>query len=298
MNLERHLRVLWRYKIVVAVGCIIAIALAVFASFQMGSGGLQRRGTETWSSTSQVLVTQKGFPWGRVTLPAATTQAAGGTGTPAATNDGTDGQDHIQYADPNRFVNLALLYSVISYSDQVRNKLPGHPRADQIQAMLLDPTNSGQSYLPIISLTTSATTPDAAVKLNNAVFGGLRDELSGQQKAANIKDSERVLLSQLSKPAKPALVQGYSMTSSLLAFILCIVSTLALVHILEGLRMAKLRRNGTILSEDRHVAHGPIPQGGGFGSAPEVDGHGAAPLVPTGGGLHTPPPPPAPQTWR
>jgi hypothetical protein len=296
MNLERHLRVLWRYKLVVAVGCIIAIALAILASFQVGPGGIERRGTQTWSSTSQVLVTQKGFPWGRVTLPAATTQPGADAGA-ATTNNGTDGKDHIQYADPNRFVNLALLYSVISYSDQVRSKLPGHPRPDQIQAMLLDPTNSGQSYLPIISLTTTATTPKQAMSLNDAVFGGLRDELASQQKANNIADTERVLLSQLSKPANPVLVQGYSLTSSMLAFILCIVATLAIVHILEGLRQAKLRRKSPSLHDDRAHAHdhGVVPAP----SALAADTHrAAAPLVPNGSALHAPPVPPAPPTWR
>jgi hypothetical protein len=295
MNLERHLRVLWRYKIVVAIGLILGLALAFLASYKVSGSGLQHRGTETWASTSQVLVTQKGFPWGRVTLPSASVQQTNPNDPAGAVNDGTDGKDHIEYADPGRFVNLALLYSVISYSDKVRNKLPEHPRPDQIQATLLDPTNSGQSYLPIIALTTSAETPEKAVALNKAVFKGLREELEAQQKANGIKEPERVLLETLNTPSAPALMQGYSMTGSMLAFLLCLVATIALAHVLEGLRLAKLRRNELTatapagLSSNGHVSHHPATARGLQAEPPA--------LAPTGAG-GAPPPPPPPQTWR
>lgn len=293
MNLERHLRVLWRYKLIVGMGFLLAIALAFLASYQLGGGGLKRRGTETWSSTSQVLVTQKGFPWGRVTLPDASIQKSGTSDPSSTTTDGSS-PDHVQYADPSRFVNLALLYSVISYSDQVRGKLSDHPRADQIQATLLDPTNSGQSYLPVISLTTTAATASGAVKLNQDVFKGLREELVSQQQEADITDPNRVLLTILSKPSQPTLVQGFSMTSSMLAFILCIVAAVALAHILEGLRLARARRAEMPMPMMPPVQHeAPV--------MPESNGHHAPNpgLVSSGAGLSAPaPPPPPPSTWR
>src|SRR4051812_15001100 len=293
MNLERHLRVLWRYKLVVGIGFLFAIGLAFLASYQVGGGGMKRRGAETWSSTSQVLVTQKGFPWGRVTLPDASIQKTDSADPSSTATNGTS-PDHVQYADPSRFVNLALLYSVISYSDQVRGKLPEHPRADQISATLLDPTNSGQSYLPVISLTTTATTAAAAVKLNQDVVKGLRAELVSQQQEADITDPNRVLLTTLSKPSQPALVQGFSMTSSMLAFILCIVAAVALAHILEGLRLARVRRAEMPMPTMPPMQHEPTVM-------PESNGHHAPNpgLVSSGAGLNAPaPPPPPPSTWR
>ena len=61
MNLERHLRVLWNHKLVVAGGLILGFVLAFLAAYNVSSGGLERRGGEVWSSTSQIMVTQQGF---------------------------------------------------------------------------------------------------------------------------------------------------------------------------------------------------------------------------------------------
>jgi hypothetical protein len=245
MNLERHLHVIWRYRMVVATGVLLGTVLAFLAAFQVSSKGLERRGSELWSSTSLVLVTQQGFPWGRVTLPGSTTDAGG---APATSTPGTNGQgqapDRIQFADPGRFNNLALLYSVISYSDQVRARLPERPDASQIQAIPLDPTNSGQAPLPIVSLTTQSNSPQAAMTLNEHAFKGLRDLLRNEQQANDIPAKDRVVLAQLNRPQKPTLVQGRSMTSSILAYMLCVIAALALAHILEGLRLARERRNG------------------------------------------------------
>jgi hypothetical protein len=287
MNLERHLRVLWRYKIVVAVGLLLGFALAFLASFDVAGGGMKRRGTQIWSSTSQVLVTQKGFPWGRVTLPSSVVPTSP-TDPGATTNDGSS-PDHIQYADPTRFVNLALLYSVISYSDQVRSKLPEHPRADQISAIPLDPTNSGQQFLPIITLTTKADTPEKAIQLNRDTYKGLRDVLVSEQNSNDIPAANRVLLNVLSAPQKPMLEQGYSLTSSMLAFMLCLVATLAFAHVLEALRLAKIRRNDPLAPAPHAGSHVPVVP------TAATNGHREPALTPAGVG--TPPPPPPP-SWR
>src|SRR3954465_8672900 len=101
MNLERHLQVLWRYRLITALGLLFGIALALLAAFKVGPGGLERRGSEQWTSTSNVMVTQKGFPWGRVTLPnsAAVGQAAGTD--PSASATPQSGEDsRIPFADP------------------------------------------------------------------------------------------------------------------------------------------------------------------------------------------------------
>jgi hypothetical protein len=291
MNLERHLRVLWRYKIVVAVGLLLAFTLAFMASFDVASGGMKRRGTQIWSSNSQVLVTQKGFPWGRVTLPSASIDTTGTTDAGATTTDNGSGPDHIQYADPTRFVNLALLYSVISYSDQVRSKLPEHPRADQISAMPLDPTNSGQSFLPIITLTTKAATPEKAIQLNRDTYKGLRDLLVSEQTSNDIPAANRVLLNVLSSPQKPVIEQGYSLTSSMLAFILCLIATLAFVHVLEALRLAKIRRNDPRPLSPQTGSHVPVVP------TAATNGHHQHEPALTPAGVGTPPPP-SQSSWR
>ena len=68
MNLGRHAGVLWRFRLVTAVG----VASACSSHSSPPSEGIRRlspRGSETWTAISSILVTQPGFPEGRVTLP-------------------------------------------------------------------------------------------------------------------------------------------------------------------------------------------------------------------------------------
>ena len=78
MNLNQHARVVWKHRTVMAAGVLMGLVLAFLAAFSFP--GLERRGTETWRGVSNILVTQKGFPEGRVTLP----------DQPAAGQDGSD----------------------------------------------------------------------------------------------------------------------------------------------------------------------------------------------------------------
>ena len=80
----------------------------------------------------------------------------------------------------------------------------------------VDATGNGQGWLPIIRLTTTAGTPDGAVKLNQDTIAALTDYLRKNQRESNTPDDERVQLRVLNQPA-PALVSGRSLTISFLA---------------------------------------------------------------------------------
>jgi hypothetical protein len=262
VKLERHLAVLWRYRLLTALGLLLGIALALMAAFQIGPDGLERRGAEQWSSTSQIFVTQQGFGWGRATLPIA--KAPDATGNEAAGSPQTPEElEGIKFADPGRFTNLALLYSVISASDEVRGKLPGPPAPEQIVAGPLDPTGKGDNFLPIITLITTDSSPERAIALNNETVDGLKKWLVDEQDRNDIGRKDRVLLSTLSKPSAPVLVAGRSMTPSILAFMLCLIATVALAHILEGVRLARGRREAALMT---------------FWESPSANGAGTHPI--------------------
>jgi hypothetical protein len=226
MNLARHITVLWRFRAVVLAGLLLGIVLAVLAAYQVPS--MERRGAETWSAESDVEVTQRGFPEGRVTLPNPLDDTSG------SSTSGT--QSDIQaFGDPGRFVQLALYYAQVAVSDQVREQLPEKPAPGQIMARNVDATGNGQGWLPIIRLTTTAGTPDGAVQLNQDTIAALTDYLRKNQRDSNTPDDERVQLRVLNQPA-PALVSGRSLTISFLAFMLCVLAAIAVAHILENLR--------------------------------------------------------------
>ncbi len=257
MNLERHLSVLWRYRAITALGILLGFVLAFLAAFDV-TNGMQRRGTEEWSSVSQIFVTQEGCPWCRVTLPVVTDPAPGDTASNPPTPDGT-ADDRLKFADPTRFPNLAFLYSFLTNSDKVRGRLPGPPSPTQIQAVPLDPTGRGDAFLPIIQLTTNAETGPKAVELNRLTQNGLKDLLTEWQDEAKVAKKDRVVLSTLSKPSAPALIAGRSLTPSLLAFMLCVILAIALAHILEGIRQSRSRREAALAWRHPSVANGAIP---------------------------------------
>jgi hypothetical protein len=177
MNLARHISVLWRFRAIVGLGLILGIAMAFLAAYKVPS--MERRGVEKWSAESSIFVTQEGFPWGRVTLGDATAP-----GMPSASTDGNDGSK-TPFADPARFANLALVYSNLVQSDEVRGVLPGHPTRDQIEPRVLDATGGGVSFLPIIKLTVFEGSANGAVNLNRKAIAALRDYIERNQQHTN-----------------------------------------------------------------------------------------------------------------
>jgi hypothetical protein len=236
VQLERHLLVLWRFRVVVVGGLLFGMLLAILASYQVGwkdgsvFPSLTARGAEEWSAGSRVLVTQVGFPEGRVTLPGADATT---TGTPQETED-PDNKSGIKFADPARFASLAALYASYVRSDLVRSRIAEKPEPEQIQAIPLDLNGSGDAFLPIVEITTTAENAKAASTLNRHTIRALRGFLAEEQARANTPRDSRIRLDTLNE-ARTALVSGRSYTGSILAFMLCVIAAVALAHILESI---------------------------------------------------------------
>jgi hypothetical protein len=231
MNLARHVAVLWRFRLITAAGLLLGIFLAIFASYTVSPHGLQARGVSTYASVSQLLVTQDGFPEGRVVLPT----------TPPITGSTADGAtprvdpNKLEFADPNRFMALADLYTKLIVSDEVRALIPEHPSPAQIDAQPL-PAVSGAPILPIIQLTVKSTSATDATQLNAHTIEALRKRLTEQQNKNGISPAQSVQIRTLSAPSPGALAAGPSHTASILALLLCIIGTIAVTHILASLR--------------------------------------------------------------
>jgi hypothetical protein len=229
MNLARHAAVLWRFRKVTLAGVLLGVVLAILASYKPTlDGGLVARGTSSYSSESSLLVTQPGFPEGRVVLP--TAPAAG-----AETEEPNVDSDRLEFADPNRFMALADLYTKLIVSDEVRRRIPERPAPEQIEASPL-PAVSGAPILPIIQLTTTAGTPDAARALNEHTADALRELLQQRQSKNGISPAQSVEISTLNAPSPGVLAAGPSHTASILALLLCLIGTVAVTHLLAALR--------------------------------------------------------------
>jgi hypothetical protein len=208
----------------------IGILLAVLASYQVPS--FTPRGTETWTATSRILVTQPGFPEGRVTLP---TETIDGAMTAKGEEvEAPEPKDQVTFADPSRLSGLADLYAKFLTSDEVLSGVRGKPTADRVAA---SPYlgSSGGVVLPVIQLETTASSQKGASDLNRAVTKSLSSLIEKQQVANGIGPGQRIEIKLIDSP-RSVLTSGRTKTLAILAFFLCLLGTVAVAHLLEGLR--------------------------------------------------------------
>lgn len=222
MDLAQHAAVLWRFRAILAGGLVLGVVLAVLAAYQLPS--FSPRGSETWTSSSSLLITQSGAPEFR-TLAGA---PAGGV-----TESGSGGAD-LEFADPNRLSALASLYAQLATGDRVRSQLPEKPKPAQIDAIALEGNASTQ--LPVVKLTTQAGSGEAARRLNEHTVQALQKVVRTEQSKNAIPAGQRIRIDQINAPAAPVLTAGRSHTASILALLLCVLGAVALAHLLAALR--------------------------------------------------------------
>jgi hypothetical protein len=258
MNLARHASVLWRFRLVAVAGLTIGIVLAILASYKVGFDGgpsLTPRGSETWTATSSILVTQPGFPEGRVTLPEEQTEAAVTAGGEPIEED--EPKDQVTFADPARLSGLADLYAKFLTSDDVLQHVPGRPKAAQVTASPFL-ASSGGVVLPVIQLATDAPSSPGAKQLNQQVFKSLSSLIEDQQVANGIGKGQRVEVKLIDAP-ESVLTSPRKKTAAILALFLCLLGTVAVAHLLEGLRPRPTDPIDGIVDWDLPLAGEPDP---------------------------------------
>ena len=163
MDLRLYLRVIWRFRVIVGLGLVLACALSFFSyaklTFKGGSPKVSYRQAQTWEATSLVFLTQKGFPYGYTVLP----YALSGQQTKGSTPNYVP-----KYAAPGTFTQLAFYYAPFVQSDgfhallRQRTHAPGVVQAHTI----IDPTL--RQAIPYIDILGFSSTAAGAVDLANA----------------------------------------------------------------------------------------------------------------------------------
>lgn len=225
MDLRLFGRVLWRFKLLIAVGVLVASALAVVSFVRVGPNGLQYRQTELWSSSTRLLVTQQGFPWGRLLAldpsldPAVEARRLG-----------------IPLADPNRLNTLTILYAELATSDPVRRLLR---RNGPIRGKILATpvvVQDGRYTLPLIDLTAIATSRRRAMTLAEQSATAFRTYLTEQQRANEVPDADRVVVQEVVRPRRAEIYRGRSQTMPLVIFLAVLFASVGLAFLLENAR--------------------------------------------------------------
>jgi hypothetical protein len=231
MDFRLYARVLWRFRVVVAAGFAFAVLLAFLSVVRVSSNGLAYRHSQLWSTTVRLLVTQKGFPEGRLY---ATEPAAPGQNSPSAAAQAA--KLGIPVADPARFNTLAILYAELATSDPVhRLMLRDGPIAGKISAIALRDDASGV-LLPLIDVTALATSSRGAVELAARDARALDSYVADEQKANNVPVSDRVVIRTVVAPQQPHVFQPRSKTMAIVVFLAVLLATIGLAFVLENLR--------------------------------------------------------------
>jgi hypothetical protein len=211
MDLQLFGRVVWRFRLMVIVGTLVAIFLATLSLCKIGPHGLTYRGSEEWVSYSRVLVTESGFPEGKLSL-------SGG-------------------ADPTRFIQLAIIYSNFTHTDSVARKLAKPtPLPGSVEAAAVPVTPGSTDVLPIISVAGLSDSGAHSRELTTRATAALISYVRQQQQVHGISEKDLVQLQVIQKPGLPKMLKGRSKTMPIVVFMGVMSVVIGLAFALENAR--------------------------------------------------------------
>jgi hypothetical protein len=228
VDLERYIRVLWRFRLLVAIGLVLASALALLSFVRVdisGSPRLSYRTSEQWGSSGSLLITQPRFPEGRSVFEQA---------VPPLSRDKIQ-TFAPQFADPNRFATLATLYAELATSDAVRATiLRDGPVNGVVEATPVTLTNG--TPLPLLTVGAIASTPIEALALARRAIRAFREHVESEQRRSGIPVDQRVIIDVVNQPSEATLLRSRSKTLPILVFLTVLLAFVGAAFVLENLR--------------------------------------------------------------
>jgi hypothetical protein len=228
MDLALYTRVLWRFRLLVVLGFVLACALAFFSyarlSFAGGSPKIGYRQAETWQSKTRLLITQPGFQIGRLS-----------TGSPYPTSTAPKGGP---VASQGYLASLAMSYVQLGNSDPVQAMLARDRTVHG--TMTVAPEYVGPSYnlgtLPVLDVEGSGPTAADAVHTSQRGAGVFMEYFKRQQILHGVAPRNRVQLQVLNTASAPQILVARKKTLPIVIFIAVMTAAIGLAFILENLR--------------------------------------------------------------
>jgi hypothetical protein len=225
VDFRLYARVLWRFRLLVVAGVILATSLALLSQVRISSSGITYRQTELWSSTMRLLVTQHGFPEGRLFGE-----------VPSTDGQSQSGDETIPVVNPDRLTSLAVLYADLAVSDPVRRVmlLDGPVRGKIVATPLIaDKTNAP---LPLIDLTAIATSQKSALGLARRGAGALETYIEREQRTNKVPEADRVVVQTIVQPKRATIYRPRSKTMPIVIFLAVMFAVVGLAFVLENAR--------------------------------------------------------------
>jgi hypothetical protein len=239
MDLQLVLRVLWRFRLIVACGVGLAMLLAVMSYARIGFDGgkptLTPRESEKWESLSTLFVTSRGFPWGSIGAndPRDERQLAkrGDTGETPKT------------LDPVHLTGLASLYIRLATSDPILAEMKKTGPVDgKLAAYPVYSDDGGDgAVLPMVTTSAIAASPGGAKSLAERHVTAFLDYLDREQRRGAIPADERVKVQVVRQPSEATLLEARKKTRPVVVFTAVMIAIIGLVLALENLRPRGMR---------------------------------------------------------
>jgi hypothetical protein len=229
MDLRLYFRTIWRFRIIVGAGLVLAILLA-FLSFvkvsPTGSPKLSYRQTEDWQATQSYLISGKGF------APIDVTKAGG-------------------IKSPVSLAGLSVFFSQIATSDAVLGlMLKDGPIHGVVTASPgVNNVTELRAPLPILSISGDASSQAKAVALARRASTAFLQYVKGLQDANNTPQADRVRFPVLNSAHGAKLIGPRKKTLPIVIFLTVLTATIGVAFILENLR-PRVRPLSTIDDED------------------------------------------------
>jgi hypothetical protein len=225
LDLELYLRVIWRFRVLVGLGFVLAVVLAVLTfarvSFAHGVPKLTYRQAETYEADSILLVGQN-------------QSSFGGTNS----------------ANPSRFSGLATFYAQLVSSDTVQSliarQLPASERrtVSVLAAASLPDPSVYNGVLPFIAIEGFAEHPDTAIDASLIGAHVFMRYIAAQQARAGVRADDRVLVDLVKRPTQVRVVVPRKKTGPIAVFLAVMIATLGGAFVLENLRPRPQRLAG------------------------------------------------------
>ena len=234
MDLKSVAAVIGRHRTAMAVGVVVALALAFLAAYRLDASSFPppRRQATTYESTARLFVTQEGFPWGRSALRYTT----------------RPDQPAVVEGDPDRFASLALLYAQIANTDRIQGRLAEDDRG-AVAANVVTESQYSSTPIPMIDVVAKATRPAHARALAKTVTASLVRYIERNQVRSNISPKDRVVLEVIDPPRLGIVVNSPSPALPVLVLLTMLFVTVGGIFVLDN-----WRRSPSVQSVEADVA--------------------------------------------
>lgn len=227
MDLALYTRVLWRFRVLVIGGFILACALAFFSyarlSFAGGSPKINYRQAQTWQSQTRLLITQPGFQVGKLS-----------PGNPYANST----TPSAPVASQGWLASLAESYMQLGNSDAVQAMLARDHTVHGSMTVAAETT--GPSYnsstLPVVDINGSGPTGADAVHASKRGAAVFMAYIKQQQISHGVTAKNRVRLQVLNEATAAQILVKRKKTLPIVIFVAVMTAAIGLAFILENLR--------------------------------------------------------------